>query len=200
MATFLTLRTDFFGRGFDHYRTPADSLAQANRWINQAYLKLCEEALWPFLLATATGSAPLAVADLRAIRTVKTAGVTRPLDPIDEDELADGYDLTTTGTPTWFYVDNLTVRTYPVGGTLTVRYWKVPAVLAADGDTALIPDRFCDAIVDRAVMAAAREDAPEAAAAARASYDDTVDLMRRSLLLADGVRHYQRQSADHEDR
>ncbi len=195
MATFVTLRTDSFARGYDFMNDGGAKLATANRWINQAYLELCEEALWPFLLATATGAAPLAVADLRSIKTVTDTVTGRPLRPVPEDELLDTYTtLATSGGAEWFYVDDTTVRTYPTTATLSVRYWKVPTALSGDADVAIVPDRFCGLIVDGFVRRAALEDAPEASRAAEAERQQGIALMRQSLFLRDGVRHYQRQS------
>lgn len=194
-TTFTQLQTEFFARGFDYMNDAGVQLTRAKAWINQAYTELCEEDLWPFLLTTASGAAPLAVADIRTILSVQdTANASSPLLPVDEDELTDDFfPLTTTGTPLYFYVDNVTVRTYPVGGTLSVRYYKVPALLSAGTDVAVVDDRFANLIVDGAVRRAANDnDNPAGAQLAEAERQKGIDLMRRSLMFRDGMRQYQR--------
>lgn len=194
-TTFTQLQTEFFARGFDYLNDAGAGLTRAKTWINQSYLELCEEDTWPFLLATATGAAPLAVADIRTILSViDTASNSTPLYPLPEDELVDDFSpVTTTGTPTYFYVDDTTIRTYPVGGTLSVRYWKVPALLSAGSDAAIVPDRFVNLIVDGAVRRAQNDnDNPTGAQIAEEERQRGIDLMRRSLMFRDGTRHYQR--------
>jgi hypothetical protein len=193
MATFLQLLTEFYARGFDYLADDAAGITRAKAWVNQSYLELCEEEPWPFLLTTASGAAPLALTDIRSIHGVRDTVTNRVLHPADEDELADSFTLTTTGSPTFFYVDDTTVRTYPVGGTLSVRYWRVPAPLSADGDVAVVPDRFTNLIVDGAVRRAfVNVNAHTEAQAAEAERQRGLDLMRRSLLMRDGLRNYQR--------
>lgn len=194
-TTFLQLQTEFFARGFDYLNDAGTGLTRAKAWINQAYLELCEEEAWPFLLTTATGAAPLAVADIgRVLSVLDTANASNPLYEMDEDELMDNFQpITTTGVPTFFYVDDTTIRTYPVGGTLSVRYWKVPALLSANGDIAVVPDRFMNLIVDGAVRRAQNdEDNRDGALLAEEERQRGLDLMRRSLFFRDGTRQYQR--------
>jgi hypothetical protein len=78
--------------------------------------------LWPYRLTTASGAAPLTITDLGVIEeVVDTAQSSLPLHFVSRRNLLDAYSiLTTTGSPQWFYVDNGVVRTYPVGGTLSV--------------------------------------------------------------------------------
>lgn len=194
-TTFLQLQTEFFARGYDYLNDAGAGLTRAKTWINQAYLELCEEEPWPFVMATSTGAAPLAVADLgRILSVLDTANASNPLLEMDEDELMDNFPpITTTGVPTFFYVDDLTVRTYPVGGTLSVRYWKVPALLSANGDIAIVPDRFANLIVDGAVRRAAIDnDNPAGVAMVEEERQRGLDLMRRSLFFRDGTRQSQR--------
>jgi hypothetical protein len=55
-------------------------------------------------------------------------------------------------TSQYYYVDaGSIVRAFPVGGTLAVRYIKVPTDLSAGTDTPVVPTRFHTLIVDGAV-------------------------------------------------
>lgn len=194
-TTFLQLQTEFFARGYDYLNDAGAGLTRAKAWLNQSYLELCEEEPWPFLMATTTGAAPLAIADLgRILSVLDTANASNPLIEMDEDELMDNFPpITTTGVPYLFYVDDLTVRTYPVGGTLSVRYWKVPALLSANGDIAVVPDRFANLIVDGAIRRAAIDnDNPAGVAMVEEERQRGLDLMRRSLFFRDGTRQSQR--------
>lgn len=193
-TTFLQLQTEFYARGFDYLNDGGTGQTRALAWINQAYQELCEEDLWPFLLTSSSGAAPLTISDLRVIFTVVNTPTLTVLLPVPEDEVLDTYStLTTTGVPQFFYTDDLVVRVYPVGGTITVRYWKTPTVLAANGDAIVVPDRFANLIVDGAVRRAAN-DSDDSATVKRAEDERQrgIDLMRRSLMFRDGLRDYQR--------
>lgn len=188
MATFLQLQTEFLARGYQYLLTGA-GLTRAKAWLNQSYLEVCEEEPWPFLLATAAGASPVTVTDVRVIRSVTDTTQRVPLEVISEDDLlGSSLLLTTAGPPTYYYLDDVIVRTYPVGGTLSIRYYKVPAELVADADVAIVPNRFADLIVNGAVRRAAL-DANEAAGAAEAEGERQrgLALMRRSLLNRDGL-------------
>lgn len=201
MTTFLELQTEFYARGYDYMSDGGAQVTRAKAWLNQSYLEVCEEELWPFLLTSSSGAAPLTIADLRAVYTVVNTAATQVLVPVQEDELVDQYTtLTTTGSPTAFYVTDTIVKTYPVGGTLTVRYWKIPTELSANGDTSLIPQRFNNIVVDGAVRRACNDnDNPAGAQLAEAERQRGLDLMRRSLMFRDGLRRYQRLTGASED-
>lgn len=147
--TLATVRTEFLARGFDEL----DPTTRGNRAVNDAYAWLCKKALWPFLEATATGAAPLTVADIGVLMSVTdTANGNNPLHWKDRRTLVEMYgDLTTTGVPMWFYIEGgNVVKTYPVGGTLAVRYHRNPSKLVADADVLLVPDGWVQLVIDRA--------------------------------------------------
>jgi hypothetical protein len=79
----------------------------------------------------------LTINDLGTIEEVANSAVSGspPLDYADRRTLRDYYgDITITGSPSFFFIDNGVVRTYPVGGTLAVRYYKrTPLLVAARG-------------------------------------------------------------------
>jgi hypothetical protein len=142
-----TMRTELKARGFDHLTD-----ARLNQFLADACSELDDLELWPYRLTTATGSAPLTIADLGVIEeVVNTTNASQPLSRADRRSLVDWYgDVTTTGTPSWFYFDNGVVRTFPVGGTLSVRYYKAPAQLSSDSDTPSSPARFHMLVVSMA--------------------------------------------------
>lgn len=142
------LRTELYARGFDHL-----GATRSAYFINRAYLEVCEEEEWPFLEATATGTAPLTITDLRTIESVINTTNTVKLIPLDRRLASDiGADLTTAGNPAFYYVDNDNiVTTYPVrSDSLSVRYWKAPEPLSGDSDEPLLPSRFHYSLLDGA--------------------------------------------------
>src|SRR3954465_13450910 len=125
---FATLKTEFYARGFDYLNDSGAGTARAGRWVNQAYLELCELGGWPFLDATATGAAPLTIADLRTVESVVDTATNTILAHVDR-RTATEWDptLPATGPPCIYWIaGGTTITTYPTGGTLSVRYWKVP--------------------------------------------------------------------------
>src|SRR4051812_4753715 len=116
--TLLTVRTEVLARGFEQL-TPT----RANRLINDAYAWLVNKALWPFRDTTVTQAPPITINDLGLIGSVTdTANGNRPLTPLDRRTLLERYgDITTAGTPCYFYVEGKSVvKAFPTGGTLAV--------------------------------------------------------------------------------
>lgn len=189
MADFSTLRTQFYNRGFENWNDAGSLLAECKRLLNEAMHQIHDEydGAWPFLEATATGSAPLTISDLGTIESVWDSTNSRFLDPADRRFLIERYEdgpLDDTGTPAWFYVANGSVKVYPVASnSLSVRYWKVASDLSADGDTPLMPTRFHTAIVDLAVAAAHRLNSNEGEAqTAQGEAQRKVETMASRLL------------------
>lgn len=146
--TLLSVRTEFAASGFNRLGTTV-----SNRLINDAYKWLVKQALWPFRETTTSGAAPLTVADIGAIVSVTdTANSNNPLHYKPREELVDCYgDLTTAGVPVWFYIEGGTiVKTYPAGGTLSVRYYKQAVTLSGDSDPLIVPDDWVQLVIDRA--------------------------------------------------
>lgn len=183
-ATLADLQTELYSRGYDNLNQDAAGQARALRWINQAVAELTLEEAWPFRLNTATGAAPLSITDLgEVLSVIDTANSNAELDELTERELT-ADDLTDTGTPAYWYRDNLQIKTWPVGGTLSVRYYSIPTDLAAVSDTTLIPKRFMDVIVNGAVRRAAMDnDNPDDVGLAESERQRGLDLMRRTLLV-----------------
>jgi hypothetical protein len=186
-ATLADLQSELYARGYDHLAQDAAGVARGLRWINQAAAELTLAELWPFRLSTATGAAPLSITTLSSVLSViDTGNASAELSEMTERELVDaGIDLTDTGTPLYWYRDSLQIKTYPVGGTLSVRYWALPTDLASPTDQTLVPARFMDAIVDGAVRRAAKDrDNWETVGGAEQERQRGLELMRRTLLVA----------------
>lgn len=152
---FSDLRTELAARGFDEL-TPA----RLGLFINQGRAELDNLYKWPYRLTTESGASPLTITDLGSIEEVADSSQngSPPLDYADRRSLRDTYgDITTTGSPGFFYIDNGVVRTYPVGGTLNVRYYKRTPQLVADADVPLAPVDYHLLIVDLAARWAAKD-------------------------------------------
>jgi hypothetical protein len=176
-VNFTELREELFARGTDYLEESAAEVARADRWLNQAYREICNLHVWPFLQTSATGVADtgvVSIPDLRRIRFVVDIGQggARPLGRVSRDDLADeGADVTTTGTPEFYYVDaGNQVKSYPLGGTLQVFYVKRVASLSGTEEP-IFDEEYHDLIVDRAMIKAYKDsDNFEAATALREEY------------------------------
>jgi hypothetical protein len=180
-----TLRAEFLARGFNDLESSGTT--RQDNYLNRAYYEICEDADWPFLEATSSGAAPLAISDLRTIESVvHTPSLTR-LSPLDRRNIMeDDAVLTTTGTPYYYYLTTgTTVAVYPANtGSISVRYWKVPAALSAGADVPILPTRFHNLIVDGAVGYAYLDvDNYEAATATFDIWRASIAKMRESLLV-----------------
>lgn len=172
--TLAELRTEVFGP-YSYLNDSGTQAARVDRWINQAYHELCDQAPWPFLETTSTGAAPLTISDLGDVITVTdTDGVV--LEPIQYDPIrrvVNG-DLTTTGSAAFYYLTGGTVvNAYPVpSASITVRYRKKPTNLSSAGDEPLVPDEYRDLIALGALRRAAIDNqAWEAANGYRQEWD-----------------------------
>lgn len=161
--TFAELKTEFFARGTDYLNEDAAGVTRAENWLNQAYREILNRHVWPFTIATQTGSAgagTVAVTDLRKVLLVAdtTSGTTpgRPLRKATYDELVrdDEVDLNQTGSPAFYWIDQgATIRAWPVGGTIFVRYTKRVAPLTGTG-TPIFAEEYHNLIIQRAMMLA----------------------------------------------
>lgn len=184
MATTLAeLRIEVYGP-YSYLNDSGVQAARADRWINQAYHELCDQAPWTFLETSTSGTAPLTISDLGAIISVTDVdGVA--LDPIQYDPLrrvVDG-DITVAGNPGFYYItgtysamtgaSTTAVNTYPVpASSISVRYRMKPTNLASGGDTPLVPDEYRDIIALGALRRAAIDNqAWEAANGYRQEWD-----------------------------
>ena len=161
---FSELKAEFFDRGFNYLEEDASDVARAERWLNQAYREILNLQAWPFLQATVTGASGAGFAnvpDLRRVRYVtdvsQTSGTApgRQLVRVSLDDLvAEGYDLTSTGAPDYYYiVGGNAVYGYRLGGTIRVDYFKRVAPMSGT-DEPVFDEEYHNLIVDKAVIKA----------------------------------------------
>jgi hypothetical protein len=161
---YTALQGELSARGFS--RLSATRLGQ---YVNEGRQLLDNAYPWPYRLTTATGASPLTVTDLGVIDEVTNTLVPggAPLEAVDRRTLrAQLGDVTLTGTPSYYYVDGTSVKTYPVGGTLFVRYFKRCPALSSGTDVPLAPSDYHMLIVDLAEREALRGKGDLQAAAA----------------------------------
>jgi hypothetical protein len=177
--TFGEMRAELVARGFAYLDT-----TRLNRFINEAYMELCELEAWPFVEKTSSSAAPITFTDMRQVLSVTDTINLTMLGPSDRRTLAMTGDLTTAGTPAWWYFEGDVMKVYPVAtNTLSVRYLYVPALLSADADFPVVPDRFVYMILDGAAIKAYKDsDNFQNAASLRQEYDRGVAQMRETLL------------------
>lgn len=180
LANLGQLRTQLRERGFNFLED-----AECDRLLNDAYLEICDLDDWPFLQATATGPASLTIADLRTVTSVYDTTGRRHLDVTSYDELIQQcVDVTQAGTPCVYWIDGLTVvKTWPVGGTLSVRYLKTPTAMVDPAEQPVIPARFRDIIVTGAARKAAMDQSAAADLdALTQEYQRRLEVMRAALI------------------
>lgn len=174
--------TEMEGRGFGGLLE-----ARLERMLRAEYEAICEMQPWPFLLASASGSSPLEIADLRTIESVVDTTNERKLLPEDYRNLSDRWPaMDATGAPAYYWLEwddgAPVVKTYPLDVvTLSVRYYRTPPTWAS-GEEPLVPAQYQEVILDRATARALRDTSQyEAAAAADAAADRTLGLMLQRM-------------------
>lgn len=184
---FATLQSDIFARGFQPLNDAGTGLAMVKRMINDSMHRIDSRFPWLYRNTTTTGAAPLTIADLGQIESVTDVAGKRTVQPADRRDLRRWYgDLTTSGTPLYYYITGGTqINLYPASTslTLTVDYWKVAPDLSASGDAPLMPDRYRPVIIEDVVfkLARVRRD-PDTAQIAQAARDEILGEMMRELL------------------
>lgn len=141
--------------------TPAATLGQTRaalalrgfQYLEPAFLtdalndaKNIFEDLFPFpwLWATATGTTPLLIEDLKVIRYVRIPGQATRLPGIRELDALDVDPDQVSGYPQYWYLsDHQTLNTFPPGSqNVEVKYVKFSPELANDADMPLFPARY----------------------------------------------------------
>lgn len=160
------------------------------KFVDRAYRMLCSRRNWPFLETEVTGTAPLELSELGKVLSVYD--MTNESQPrgVDRRWLVANYPkLTEAGLPTFWYLENKTLKTYPVdeSASLSVRIKKRPTALS-DSDSPLVPDEWQYIIVDMAVIPCLKDDDErEEARALRSDVEESIREMSADLL----ARNYQ---------
>jgi hypothetical protein len=183
----LQLRAKLRARGYDPLTDD-----ECNGYINDACTELDFMEPWSYREASAVGAAPLMVIDLAEVEAVTDESIDRPLTRRSFSELLRDFgDLSAPGSPAYWYLANPngvpTIATYPVGPSIGVQYWRVPAPLAADIDVPAAPVHFHAAIIEIAVrMVAAYRKDWTTVQQTQPAIDRHADAMRRVLLRDQG--------------
>jgi len=128
-------------------------------FVQRAYQKLEAKYVWPWREGTKEGTAPFEIKDLRDVLSVVDTTTERPLYGQTRQWLVERFpNLEETGEPLWWWLDNLTLRTFPVSTSenIQVRYAKKPEVLTAKLEPAM-PSEWHGLIVDLAVVDCLKE-------------------------------------------
>lgn len=157
--TFADLKTELIARG-----AVDDGGTRLGQWVNMAYRRIANSFDWPFTEVTATGTAlagTVVVADVRKVQFVgdisaSGAAPGRQLSKITIAELNEELlidNVSTTGTPDFWYLDaaTSTIKTYPSGGTVYVRYHKRLDPLTGV-QSPVFDEEYHNLIVDRALV------------------------------------------------
>lgn len=181
------LLNELYASGFSYLQTDANGPARATRWINQSYQEICDLEDWSFLESTATGSAPLTIADLDEVESVLDTTNKTKLEETDWESITDLYaDLTIAGAPVyWYETVGSVINVFPTSTTVTlsVRYFKQPQDLASMTDVPIVPTSYHDIIVLGAWRRALLDDSAAGDyQAIRSEWGDRLNVMRLALL------------------
>ncbi len=186
--TLSTLATEIWARGFSFLNDGGAGQTRTYRWINDAMHYVDDSERWTYLAGSTSGAAPLTISDLDGVERVTQNEWA--LTATSRDVLLRQYgELTTTGTPVYFYLASPTVvSVYPVStASINVTYWKVGPDLTAASDAPLMPDRYRGIIVELACAKAYRDtDDPEMAGVCQAEADRILQRMRENQALLPG--------------
>lgn len=167
-------------RGYDF-----DSDPRITNWVNRAYHRLCDRHPWAWLETTATGAAPLTIADLRAVYSVADTTSDEILTVEDIRTLREADPgLDQTGAPAvWYLSGENTISVWPVrADTLSVRYIKVPTDLSGSA-TPILPTRYHYLLVEGALYYAYRDsDEPEMAQNCKDEFEEGIAEMAVATL------------------
>ena len=147
--TFAELVQEIIGRGYSYEPTAVIEAA-----TQRHYQRLEAKFVWPWREATKEGTAPFEIKDLRDVLSVVDTSTERPLYGQTRQWLVERFpNLEETGEPLWWWLDNLTLRTFPVSTSenIQVRYAKKPAVLTEKAEP-VMPSEWQYLIVDSVIV------------------------------------------------
>lgn len=151
--TFTELVNELKATGFDYVATN-----RLENWIQRSYAQLSARYDWPWLEESKEATAPFEIKDLRYVLSVTDTTQERPLWGTERQWLLERYPkLEEQGNAVWWFLDNLTLRLYPLSeDKVVVRYVKKAPKLAG-AEEALIPSEWQYLIVDQARVFALKD-------------------------------------------
>jgi hypothetical protein len=147
--TLAELTNEVVGRGYDY--EPTSRIESA---LQRHYQRLEARYVWPWREATKEGIPPLEIKDLRDVLSVQDKTQERPIYGQTRQWLVERFpNLEEEGNPLWWWLDNLTLRSFPVSkvDTFSVRYAKKPEALTEKTEPAM-PSEWQYLIVDSAIV------------------------------------------------
>lgn len=143
------LTNEVIARGYDYV-----AKNRIETFVQRAYQKLEAKFVWPWREATKEGVAPFEIKDLRDVLSVVDTTTERPIYGQTRQWLVERFpNLEETGEPLWWWLDNLTLRVFPLSTSenIQVRYAKKPEVLTAKLEPAM-PSEWQGLIIDLVVV------------------------------------------------
>lgn len=146
--TFGELTSEVIARGYDYV-----AKNRIETFVQRSHQKLEAKYVWPWREGTKEAVAPFEIADLRAVLSVEDTTQERPLYGENRQWIIERFpNLEEQGNPVWWWLDNLTFRTFPVSqDKISVRYEQKPIKLTGELEPAM-PSEWQTLIVDLAVV------------------------------------------------
>jgi hypothetical protein len=144
--TFQELVNTLKAEGYDYCVTN-----QLEDWVQRSYAQLSARYQWPWLEETKETTAPFEIKDLRYVLSVTDTTQERPLWGATRQWILERYPkLEENGNAVWWFLDNLTLRLFPLSeDKVAVRYVKKAPKLEAATEP-LIPTEWQYLIIDQA--------------------------------------------------
>jgi hypothetical protein len=148
MKTYGELVTEVTARGYDFMAS-----SRIEDFVARSYQTLSARYNWPWLEESKETTAPFEIKDLRHVLSVTDTTQERPLWGTTRQWILERYPkLEETGNAVWWFLDNLTLRLFPLSeDKVAVRYVKKSPALEKASDEPLWPEEWRYLIVDQAV-------------------------------------------------
>lgn len=151
-TTYADLQTALFNEWpFQRFNDSGTMLAIAQKALNDANQAITLSEQWPFRLATATGTSSVTITDLSStldiVAVTNTAASNAPVPVLSLEEAQRYYDITLSGFPEAVYISSasatqIVLKAVPIGGALSVTYYKKAPLLSNGTDEPLLPEEW----------------------------------------------------------